>query len=416
MKYNPFQPNGVVAPGMFHGRGNELSSIEQCLFQTKNGNPQHFLIQGERGIGKTSLFLYVTTIASGQIATLTDVKLSFLTISIDLGGVQTQLEIVRSIARELKQIIAARTWLKEKASKVWDFLSNWEVLGVRYHAAAQETAPEDARDELVNNITGLWEGISADFDGVLILIDEADSPGEGADLGSFLKLFTERLTRKGCNNVVVGVAGLPSLIGQLRASHESSPRLFETMLLDPLEISERKRVIESGLAAAKEKNGFETKITEEALHLISVLSEGYPHFVQQFAYCAFAEDNDNTIDASDVTIGAFKENGALMQLGNKFFSEMYHARISSQDYRKVLDAMAPEGDQWIARQKIIATSGVSEANVTNALASLKTKKIILQDETRRGFYRLPTKSFAAWINAIRATTAKKDEANGELFP
>jgi hypothetical protein len=30
---------------------------EQSLFQTKHGNPNHFIIEGERGIGKSSLFL-----------------------------------------------------------------------------------------------------------------------------------------------------------------------------------------------------------------------------------------------------------------------------------------------------------------------------------------------------------------------
>jgi hypothetical protein len=56
VKFNPFQPNKIVAPGMFAGRLPEINSIEQALFQAKNGNPQHFLLQGERGIGKLSLF------------------------------------------------------------------------------------------------------------------------------------------------------------------------------------------------------------------------------------------------------------------------------------------------------------------------------------------------------------------------
>jgi hypothetical protein len=115
-----------------------------------------------------------------------------------------------------------------------------------------------------------------------------------------------------------------------------------------------------------------------------------------------------------VTRGAYKENGALTQLGNKYFNEMYHARISSEDYRRVLDAMAAHGDSWIARQTIIRECGVSETNVTNALSALKQRKIIVSDESRRGFYRLPTKSFAAWINAIRATKAKT-ESLGSVF-
>jgi predicted Rossmann fold nucleotide-binding protein DprA/Smf involved in DNA uptake len=145
------------------------------------------------------------------------------------------------------------------------------------------------------------------------------------------------------------------------------------------------------------------------------LSEGYPHFVQQFGYSAFEHDSDNLIDLDDVGDSAFKPGGALSQLGDKFFNEMYHARISSEDYRRVLDAMADHGDDWVARKTIIKESGVSEANVDNALSTLKLKEIILQDDTRRGYYRLPTYSFAAWINALKQARAKSDATEAGAF-
>jgi AAA ATPase-like protein len=92
MKYNPFQPNAIVAPGMFIGRADEIKVIEQCLFQTKSGNPQHFLVQGERGIGKSSLLFLVEAIGSGLATTVhSNEQLSFLTLFVDLGGVQKQL-------------------------------------------------------------------------------------------------------------------------------------------------------------------------------------------------------------------------------------------------------------------------------------------------------------------------------------
>lgn len=34
------------------------------------------------------------------------------------------------------------------------------------------------------------------------------------------------------------------------------------------------------------------------------------------------------------------------------------------------------------------------------------EEIIIRDEARRGFYRLPTKSFAAWINAGQSASEK----------
>src|SRR5258708_6622989 len=51
-KFNPFRPNSIVTTGMFCGRWDELRSVEQSLFQTKHGNPKHFIVQGERHEGR----------------------------------------------------------------------------------------------------------------------------------------------------------------------------------------------------------------------------------------------------------------------------------------------------------------------------------------------------------------------------
>jgi len=393
---------------MFVGREDEITTIERCLFQSRHGNPQHFLVQGERGIGKSSLLLYVEALANG--ADVGPFKLNFLTVPIDIGGCSTQLDIVRKMGRGLKQAIADRHGLAENAKTFWDWLTNWEVLGVRYNKATNQDLldPEEIAEDLVTALSKFCLQIGDSLDGVLFLIDEADRPGADAGLGALLKFLTERLTRRDCNRVAFGLAGLPTVMSRLRESHDSSPRLFHTLLLEPLEMEERKEVVRIGLNEANNRNATTTSITPDALIFLAELSEGYPNFVQQFAYCAFDHDKDNEIDEADVDEGAFEAGGAIAQLGDKYFNEMYHARISSEDYRRVLDAMADYGDGWVGRKQIIAESGVSESSVTNALQTLKGKNIILSDESRRGFYRLPTNSFAAWINAIRSARAKKD--------
>src|ERR1035437_8341480 len=79
-RYNPFRPNSIVTTGMFCGRMEELRSAEQSLFQTKNSNPKHFLISGERGIGKSSLLLCIDFTAKGELETLEKHKLNFIAI------------------------------------------------------------------------------------------------------------------------------------------------------------------------------------------------------------------------------------------------------------------------------------------------------------------------------------------------
>ncbi len=84
MRFNPYRPNSIVTPKMFHGRAEELAFIQQSLLQTPYGNPQHFLIEGERGLGKSSLFLMVNQFASGKLALSDGLKMNFLVLNIEL--------------------------------------------------------------------------------------------------------------------------------------------------------------------------------------------------------------------------------------------------------------------------------------------------------------------------------------------
>lgn len=406
LKFNPFKPNSLVNVGMFSGRGEELNTIEKCLFQARHGNPQHFLIEGERGIGKSSLFFFVQILATGRIPSTLDQKYNFLVVFADLAQCANSVDVVREIGSALKVSIAERSQLKEVAKSVWDFLTNWEILGVRYHKDIEAIDENSLINELVDNLASILRQAGETIDGILLLLDEADRPPDTASLGLMVKLITERLTRRECGNVLLGLAGLPTLIPRLRASHESSPRVFETMTLEPLDEEERRDVVRRGIEEANKKNPTPIQITSDALDLIAHLSEGYPHFIQQFAYCAFDRDHDYVIDVADVIDGSFRENGALSQLGHKYFNRMYFERINSDNYRLVLNAMATHGNNWVSRQDIIKESGVGEFAVDNALKALREREIINSDDSRRGYYRLPSRSFATWINAIKSVEEK----------
>ncbi len=400
-RYNPFRPGSVISPGMFTGRTEEMKAVEQALFQTKHGNPNHFIIEGERGIGKSSLFLLLDYIANGRIDFESGTKLNFIVANIELRESIDYDGIVNAIILELKRQIAEKQALLEACKKAWEFLSRFQVARVKYSVERNmDTGPR--LDQLTNLLVDILTDAKDAIDGILILIDEADKPESSAHLGQLCKLLTERLSRRGCERVCIGLAGLPDIRTKLKESHESAPRIFNVLTLMPLEPGERETVIDRGLADAAEKNGFRVEMAAEAKSMIANLSEGYPHFLQEFAHCAFAKDADNNVDIQDVFSGAFGENGGLDQLGKKYFTGLYIDQIGSPDYRKVLMSMAEHGDEWVARPKIIEESGVKTRIVDNALHALKDRKIIVQNPEVRGAYKLPTKAFAVWIKAREA--------------
>lgn len=396
-RYNPFRPHSIVHPGMFSGRTHEIGLLKHSLIQAKHGNPYHLLIDGERGVGKSSLLLYFEYLASDP----TFDGFNFVSLKIELESSTTYLELIQKFAYALQSAIASKEQLKTKATKAWDFLSRWEILGVSYRKEDKVVDNHQLLNELVALFADFLKAAGSDVDGVVLLIDEADKPEPSAHLGSFIKLFTEKLAFLHTQRVLIVLAGLPVVMQKLKESHESSPRILQTITLEVLTQKESKQVIDLGLEEAEEKNGFKTSISQEAKDRIVELSEGYPHFLQQFSYDAFSADRDGLIDEQDVKAGSTGEHGSLVQLGKKFFEGMYFAQIQSDDYRKVLNTMAAFGDAWVSKAEIVKRSKLKDATVTNAVKALKERRIIYAQDGVRGQYRLPTKSFAVWIKATQ---------------
>jgi hypothetical protein len=414
MKFNPFRPGSIVTPGMFAGRDNELLTLEKVLFQTKHGNPQHILVSGERGIGKSSLLYYFQLIGTGAIGTPSHQKFKFLTLSIALEPSDDFQSIIKKLGAELAHIAGRYDSLKSGATNTWNFIKRWEVAGIKYNSETSNTQDHQLLDEFCQTLAAVLEDLKDKVEGSLVLIDEADKPPASANLGALSKLFTERLTKLGMHNSTLVLAGVTGILNKLRDSHESSPRIFHTITLDPLTHGDCKNVIQLGLADGKAKTGKLVTIDAEAEDSIASLSEGFPNFVQQFAFCAFDTDTNDVIELADVTNGAFKKDGAFQQLGQKYFSELYFEQIGSDEYRLILRAMADHSDTWVTKEHLKSTTGLKPMTLNNGINALKKRHIILPQPGKQGVYRLPNKSFAVWIKAFTADESSIDQGELEL--
>lgn len=231
----------------------------------------------------------------------------------------------------------------------------------------------------------------------MFIIDEADNSGDNLRIGYFFKVVTELLQQHDCHNVMFVVVGLPDITDKLLSSHESSLRIFNQIKITELNPSDRKRVVDLGLKEANRINQDKTTITEEAKSHISTLSEGYPHFIQQFSYSAFEFNTDGEISADDVLSGAFDKGGAIDSIGARYYEADYHSKIKSDEYRQVLSIMAESMNSWIKKSEIREKFSGADQTLTDALAALTKRKIILKNSSARGEYRLQQRGFAIWI-------------------
>ncbi len=406
-RINPFKPNSPVAPGMFVGRVTQLDALEAALLQTRAGKPKGFMLTGERGIGKTSLLQYFKWVAQGHIGIgAEDERVNFLVIEIDLESSSTDLGLIQRVElglnREIAKTERARTFLGEG----WKFLQRIEAYGVSVREDKRTADQEVLHDEFAYSLAKTTSRITdpdaaslfgAKYDGVVILIDEADNAPKSLRLGALLKLLVERVQRHGCQRLMVGLAGMPTLRDVLREGHPSSLRIFDELPLDILSDDETNRVIDRALAEANSENEEKTTIDDGARITLIGLCEGYPHFIQQFGYSAFASDKDLIIDASDVLDGALGPMGAMEKIGDRYYRDAFYNKIQKDNYRQVLRIMADSGNRWVSKADLRASFRGRTSTLDNALRALLERKIILAKEGQRGTYRLQHRGFAFWI-------------------
>jgi hypothetical protein len=124
--------------------------------------------------------------------------------------------IVQRVGHELRIGVDEIEPLIGLSKDTWSFLKRWEILGVKYRDSVSATERHQLIDELCETIRSTLGLLKDQIDGCIILIDEADRVAASAGLGTFTKLVTERLTKRECHHVTLGLAGVTGILSKLR--------------------------------------------------------------------------------------------------------------------------------------------------------------------------------------------------------
>lgn len=388
---------------MFAGRLSEIDTFGTALFQTKSGNPSNLLITGERGIGKSSLLTLFKPLANGDINPPDYEKFNFITLNSIISNDTNFVTFIKLIQRNLKRELDKEETFRKIMGSTWDFVQRIKFMDSGIEKSVQASDPDLVIDdfsyslaETCNRICDPDKGDKAK-DGIVIFIDEADNACEDLQIGYLLKATTELLQQNGCSKVMFVVAGLNEVVEKLSRSHESSLRIFTQIKVKELMPEDRHYVVDRGIEEGNRLNEGKTTVSVDAKKHISTLSEGYPHFIQQFAYSAFEANTDGEISSGDVLDGAFNPGGAIDAIGSRYYAAQYHEQIKSDEYREVLSIMAESLNSWIKKSEIREKFSGKDQTLTDALQALTGRKIILRNPSKIGEYRLQQRGFALWI-------------------
>lgn len=341
MKYNPFNPNSVVATNLFAGRSEYILRMIRKLEQVRRGMPSSFFLFGERGIGKTALAKLVKHIAETQDDVLG--KLNFLTSYYTAEKGQPISSILQSSLNELTDLLP-KTAIETLGSKLGDLFKNGKFtigsFSLDLNRQEKEKASAALKDLLVSILSNVFYSVGLaneggrTKDGVLIIIDEMQNI---ADLDLCAQLFRGIITTldvKGLGYVSFLLIGYEEALTDFFSGDPSARRQFDSVRLEVMPLEEAEEVMRKGFKEA------EITGDEDELKKNIIATGGYPHSIQLLGHNLLDEDRDNHIDKDDW----FKAlHRTALELQKKDFAELYNFESKSTAKDAILDVLAVAG-------------------------------------------------------------------------
>ena len=313
---NPYAPGAGTPPPELVGRDDVLERAAIGLQRLRAArSTQHQLLTGLRGVGKTVLL--------GTLASIGEHH-GFRVLRLEaVGGDDTMTSLLRQARRVLDDL--------DPTPRVRRALRSVESVGLTVAGTGvriERGGPPPDREALADVVVDLAAAAADQELGIVLAIDEAQMLGRH-DMRRLLA-GVHRCGQDG-HPLWCVLAGLPNLVGEVARAATYAERLFTVDELGPLSATE------VALAVTRPAQELGVEWDPAAVGDLCDRSDGYPFFVQTWAYHTWNAAADEPISAADVTRAAPAAGHAL---DTSFFAARV-ARIpaSEVDYTRALASL-----------------------------------------------------------------------------
>jgi len=372
---NPYAPGAGTPPPALIGRDEVIENAEVALRRLRSARTsQHLLVTGLRGVGKTVLL--------GKLAALAE-HVGYRVIRVEaLDGDDT----IRGVLRQARRIVEEF----DGGAKVGRALRSIESVSLTIAGtgvAIERQAGRPDREALADVVTDV-AAVAADENlGVLVALDEAQML-DRHDLRRLLS-GVHRCGQDGLPLYCV-LAGLPNLVGDVAKAVTYAERMFTVADLGPLTPDQ---VVQAIVEPAGEIG---VSWSLPAAEQIADHSDGFPFFVQTWAYHTWNAARDEPISVADVERGAPNANHAL---DSSFFAARI-ARIPASEVAYV-QALASLGGGPHRSGEVAAAAGKSTPQVAGFRDRLIAEGVIYAP--RYGWVEFAIPHFERYVRRVFPT-------------
>jgi len=367
---SPFYPSQPVPVELFVGRQDQLDRIiRRGVGQVEHGKPISIFVQGEYGIGKSSIARYVQFLAAE--------KYSLLPIYAILNPVQTPEDLAARIVEATMHSGQVHPSRGEKV-KAWlaRYIGKQDLLGftVNLEALRADAAKFASVHGLLDFLRQALE--KSGTNGIFLVLDEINGLANLPWFAQLLKSLvdTNALAVKPLPLLMM-ICGTDEKRRRLIENHQSVERIFDVIDIERLSEDEMREFFQR----AFEQVG--SKVTEEGMHVLTLYSAGFPKVMHLIGDSAYWNDQDLVIDEQDAMIAV---GTAAEDFGRKYVDQQVLAALKSQDYRSILSKIA--SDVRFLKQEIEQELDESERKKFNNFLQKMKALNVLRSGSIKGEY------------------------------
>lgn len=297
-KISPFEPRKPVSPEKLEGRQSIIEDYAYYLSLASAGQPQHFYLKGNRGVGKSSLASYMLKYAK--------LKYNMIGIHIYNDGIHDMDDLISNIIETLLNEV--------KNEKISDKLINLfkdhvESIGfLKSSIKLKANSHELLRDVkvyfakfLVNIIDNL-EG-----KGLFIVIDDINGLSKTPDFANWYKSFADTLATTFKTPIPLAIM-LTSHSKVSRLLYKHNPSFNRIFVHRPISFLEKNEVEDFFIKEFKSQN---ISIEDDALNLMVEFTAGSPTMMQNIGDKVYLNNIDNLISKQTALKGIEQANNEI---------------------------------------------------------------------------------------------------------
>jgi hypothetical protein len=361
--------------------------------QVASGKPVAMFIQGEYGIGKSSI--------AGFTQWLAEKDHGLHGIYAPLGGCKGLADLPAAV---LQAVLRSGAFDPKKSERVRNWLAHYigrqELFGLTLDfEALKKDAPNISTPYgLLGFLSEAHERLKdVGIKGIFLVLDEINGITEDPQFAYFLKglVDTNAMSPKPLPLLLM-LCGVEERRREMIQKHQPVDRIFDII---EIEVMSKEEMVEFFTRAFESVN---VDVEQSAMNVLVHYSAGFPKIMHLVGDAAFWIDEDCKINEEDAMRAVMV---AADDVGKKYVDQQVYKALRSSDYHSILAKIAKMGPGTMSFTKDQIISGLTESEkrkLNNFLQKMKTLHVLRSGEVRGEYiFNLRMVRLYIWLQSLQ---------------